>query len=151
MNFVPKSAFGWVVYFGRMQAGQTWRWQVPQDTPRSQNPNISIWLSGRVVATRDSDGVVTSTRVPGWFSQEQPNISAGDYTLTATEDTTWACITAGTNKNKLPDVSALRLNPGDSFTGGTKVLICYPYIKAVNVQSGCQATEQTYRLVFNNV
>lgn len=151
MNFTPKSAFGWIVYFGSMQAGQTWHWQVPQNTPRLQSPNISLWLSGQAVVTNNATGVTTSTRIPGWFSLDKPDILAGNYTLTATEDTTWACITAQSNKNKLPNVSALRLSAGDNFTVGTKILICHPYIKAVNVVGDIQADQSLYGLIFNNV
>ena len=122
---------------------------------RDKVPNLTFYVRGRASVV-DSDGNVLPDRSPGMFSAERPDHPAGTFTVTAIEPLEFYCFNYHANRRALPDLTALRLDSGESVTlpPGSMVLVCSGQLgplAAGNAQllgGELTAVGRTYALVF---
>lgn len=108
------TVFGWKVQRHIMPAGTKMVTVAKNEVPRNQAPNRAMYVKGR--ATVEIEGGSAPDRVPGLYTQERPAQPAGKSIVTAVEDTEFWCFNYTMNRNSLPALTPIRLNPGESYT-----------------------------------
>ena len=111
-------AFGWTILHRLLPAGEVLVFKLKHD---SQAANWhTIYTKGHATMPPCAD------RVPGMSSQESTFVQAGEYPMTAIEDTEWFCLDAKANGGELPrTVNALSIPRATSreYPQGTRLFI----------------------------
>jgi hypothetical protein len=118
-NLQKIEAFGWTFAHCTLQAGERHVYQLKADRP---NPSWNIlYTKGRGTLTDHPD------RVPGYTSAGHGTMStAGEYTLSATEDMEWFCLDARLNGRRKPakaDPLVIAAGSSTNFDQGTRLFI----------------------------
>lgn len=117
------TVFGWRVQRHDMPPGAVMLVRALVEVPRAAAPNRAMYVQGRATVT--VDGASYDDRVPGTYSHERPAQPAGDAVVTAVEHTVFWCFNHGMNRRALPQLTPIRLAPGQArvFDAGDKVFV----------------------------
>ena len=110
MNILAKyDVFGWVVLHRQLPAGETLMFHLKfAEQARSWN---TVYTKGRATLPPYPD------RVPGMSSKQSTITDAGEFPMTAVEDTEWFCLDAKANGGALPSqVDPVVIERGETAT-----------------------------------
>lgn len=121
------TAFGWTVHHVCVGTGETFDIRVARETALSRLSAQTIYTKGRITGHYANEPSRSAlVRGPGFATDNLPNpLPALHLTMTAEEPSEWWCISTPANRS-LPNVSFLRLQPGESesFVAGSLIFVC---------------------------
>jgi hypothetical protein len=123
---------------------------------RSAAPNLTLYVRGEGIV-KNSEGLTIDNRVPGLFSGYRPNHPQGVSTVIALTELELWCCNRKENKGKLPNLSPIILDAGDTLNLplNSKILICsgkldeYAAGDSFILSKSMNAKEKVYALLFN--
>lgn len=136
-----RRAFGWVVTFRDFPVGS---YQIVRGA-EMMTEAVTMFTRGR--AEFYLNGERRGDRLPGILSSEHEPLGLdGEFKLVYVEPTTRVCIPAEINNGKLPFVSKIVLNAGESIElrVGSRFLVC---LGEVSVSDRTFVEEQTFTIV----
>jgi hypothetical protein len=127
VNIESCTAFGWIIHRVSADAGERLNLEVRREVDPRRMSAQTLYTKGRLSGFYASEPERAAlTRVPGFANDMLPNpLPPLTLEMTADEDSEWWCISAPANK-KLPSVSFIRIQPGESqvMQAGSLVLVC---------------------------
>jgi hypothetical protein len=127
MNTLAFKVFGWVVHRVRVEAGESFGYEVRRATIPSRLSAQTIYTKGRCTGHYEGDeGRAALERVPGFANDRLPSpLPALRLSLTAQEASEWWCLSAPANPT-LPLVEFVRLLPKSQIQvdPGDLIFIC---------------------------
>ena len=116
--------FGWKVHRHVMPAGALLKMVSAGAVDVKSVPNRAMFVKGRGTVQND-DGTTYPDRVAGLYTQERTGSPAGTTTVTSVDDMEFWCFNYVVNRHALPDLTAVRLQAGDTYNirAGTKLFV----------------------------